>query len=100
MPKGEKIQIRKPAGDDLEPYRRLLEIQKQLVRMSQEHEQTKRECQALRQRAAREWFEAERRKGTLRHRVRRSAFKLLKRLPRLTAAELFRMANNKQTSSC
>ncbi len=42
------IQAAKPAGDDSEPYRRLIELQKQMIGLVQQHEKTKRECAALR----------------------------------------------------
>ena len=34
---------------DLEPYRRLIELQKQMIELAQQHERTKRECTALRE---------------------------------------------------
>jgi hypothetical protein len=83
----------KPGADDLEPYRRLIEIQKQLVKMAKQNEQTRRECDALREQAARDLFESLRWKGTFRARLRRKAFRLLKRLPRMTPAEIFRVLN-------
>jgi hypothetical protein len=42
------IQAAKPAGDDSAPYRRLIELQKQMIGLVQQHEKTKRECAALR----------------------------------------------------
>jgi hypothetical protein len=42
------IQAAKPVGDDSEPYRRLIELQKQMIGLVQQHEKTKRECAALR----------------------------------------------------
>ena len=71
----------KQAGDELEPYRRLLEIQKQLVEMAEQHEQTKRECAALREQVAREMLEPRRWKTDMR-RLQRSAARLLRRLSR------------------
>jgi len=100
MVQGEKTQTPKQAGDDLESYRRLIEIQKQLVKMQKQHEKTKRECDDLREQAARELFESLRLKGTFRHRIRRKIFKVLKRLPRLTAPELRRLLNSKKALSC
>ena len=95
-----KTQARKPTGDDLASYRRLIEIQKQVAKMAKLHERTRRECDVLREQVAREAIESLRRKGGLRHRLRLSAFKFFKRLPRATAAELFRMLNLKESSSC
>jgi hypothetical protein len=42
------IQAAKPVADDSEPYRRLIELQKQMIGLVQQHEKTKRECAALR----------------------------------------------------
>jgi hypothetical protein len=42
------MQATKPAGDDSEPYRRLIELQKQMIGLVQQHEKTKRECATLR----------------------------------------------------
>jgi hypothetical protein len=43
-----EISTAKPVADDLEPYRRLIELQKQMIGLVQQHEITKRECAALR----------------------------------------------------
>jgi len=43
-----KIQTAKSLADDLEPYRRLIELQKQMIELVQQHEKTKSECVALR----------------------------------------------------
>ena len=42
------MQATKPVADDSEPYRRLIELQKQMIGLVQQHEKTKRECAALR----------------------------------------------------
>jgi hypothetical protein len=81
--------------DDLEPYRRLIQIQKQLAEMAKQNEQTKRECDALREQVARE-IELLRSGAGLRHRLRRSAVKLL---PRLLAAETTSRTLNLKKSS-
>jgi hypothetical protein len=44
----EEIQTANPGADDREPYRRLIELQKQMIGLVQQHENTKRECAALR----------------------------------------------------
>ena len=44
----EETQTARPVADDLEPYRRLIELQKQMIGLVQQHEKTKRECAALR----------------------------------------------------
>jgi|SRR5581483_8804664 len=101
MRKGKKKpQPTKPSGDELESYRRLIEIQKQVEKMARLHEQTRRECDALREQVAREAIAELRQRGGLRYRLRLSAFKFFKRLPRATAADLFRALNLKEPSSC
>jgi hypothetical protein len=45
-----EIQFAKPVADDLEPYRRLIELQKQMIELVRQHERTKRDCTALRER--------------------------------------------------
>src|SRR5690349_9051389 len=44
----EKIDAAKPAADR-EPYRRLIDLQKQMIELVQQHARTKRECTALRE---------------------------------------------------
>jgi hypothetical protein len=43
-----EIQFAKPVADDSEPYRRLIELQKQMIELVRQHEKTKGECAALR----------------------------------------------------
>jgi hypothetical protein len=94
-------QITKQNVDDLEPYRRLVEIQKQLIEMANQHEQGRRACDALREQVTREVMASVRGGGRLRHRISQSASRLFKRLPRnMTAGTFFRSLNNKQTFSC
>ena len=83
----ETLQNGKQVADDLEPYRRLIEIQKQLVNLSKQHEATRREFDALRERVARELTEAPRPKAGVQQRLRRSVSKLLKQLSRITTVE-------------
>jgi len=84
--------------DDLEPYRRLIRIQKQLADMAKQNEQTKRQCDALREQLERE-IELLRTGYGLRHRLRRSAVKLLKRLPRILAAKTTSRTLNREHNS-
>ena len=42
------------SGDDLEPYRRLVELQRQMTKLAQRHEVSRRELEVLRERVARE----------------------------------------------
>ena len=83
----ETLKNGKQVADDLEPYRRLIEIQKQLVNLSKQHEATRREFDALRERVARELTETPRAKAGVPQRLRQSVSKLLKQLSRLTIAE-------------
>jgi hypothetical protein len=88
MANGEaKIQPTQPVADDLEPYRRLIEIQKELVQLSKQHEASRRECDALRERVIREVIDPARRRNGVHQRLRRSVSKLLGQLSRLRAGD-------------
>jgi len=50
----EQAQRSKPTATSLESYRRLIELQKQMIALSQQHERSRRECEALRDTVARE----------------------------------------------
>jgi hypothetical protein len=102
MSQGEKQLLRaKPAGDGLASYRRLIELQKQMIELSQQHEQSKRECAVLRAQVAHEVANRLRTRRTLRHRLQHSATKLLKRVPGFGSSEVkLAVLNNKQVSSC
>ncbi len=43
----EKITVATPVADNLEPYRRLIELQKQMIELVRQHNKTKGECAAL-----------------------------------------------------
>ena len=91
----------KKVADDLGPYRRLVELQKQMIELAQQHEQSKRRRDALHEQMVREV--ADRRTGRcgLRHRLQQSAAKLLKRVPGFAAGKTnFGAFNHKQPSSC
>jgi len=75
----------KAAAKDLEPYRRLVDLQKQMIELAQQHEQTKRRRDALHEQMAREAADRRPVRHGLRHRLRRSAAKLLKRVPGFSA---------------
>jgi len=102
MPAGEEHLPRsKPRDDGLESYRRLIELQKQMIELSQQHEQSKRECAALRDQVSREMTSQLRSRRTLRRRMQQSAGKLLKRVPGFGSVEMkLNPFNNKQVSSC
>jgi len=78
---GEEKQVGKRVTDDLTPYRRLIELQKEMIKLSQKHEHSKREHDVLRKRVAREVDRLVRRRASLSQRLRRSTAKLIMRLP-------------------
>jgi hypothetical protein len=91
----------KKAVDDLAPYRRLVELQKQMIELAEQHEQSKRRRDALRDQMVREVTNRRSVRRGLRHRVQQSAAKLLKRVPGFTAGKTnFGALNPKQPSSC
>jgi hypothetical protein len=62
----EKIEAAKPAAEDLEPYRRLIDLQKQMIELVHQHERTKRECTVLREQLLEEMIRPRRRWWDLR----------------------------------
>jgi hypothetical protein len=75
-----------PNGDSLAAYRRLIELQRQMIELGQQHEQSKRECATLREQVT-QAASARRRNGkTMRHRLRESAARLLRRMPGFSVA--------------
>ncbi len=75
----EEIQAAKSAVDGLEPYRRLIELQRQMIELVQQHEDTKRECATLRTQLSREMAMLLRPRQSWRQRMSQSASNLLKR---------------------
>jgi hypothetical protein len=91
----------KKVADDLKPYRRLVELQKQMIELAQQHEQSKRRCDALREQMVREVTDRRPVRRGLQHRLQQSAAKLLKRVPGFAAGKTnFGAFNHKQPSSC
>ena len=88
-------------AEDLEPYRRLVELQKQMIELAEQHEQAKRRRDALHEQMVREAANRRQDGRGLRHRLQQSAAKLLKRVPGL-AAEKFapETFTRKQPASC
>jgi len=70
-----------PAGDGLESYRRLIELQKQMIELSQKHEQSKHAYAALRKLVASEIAKPLVARRPLRHRLKQSASRLLNHVP-------------------
>lgn len=81
----DKLEGTNPGATGLESYRRLIELQKQMIELSQQHEQSRRECEALREVVAREVAE---RRGAM-GRLKGSAVKWFTRTPLALARQLF-----------
>jgi hypothetical protein len=90
----------KPRAKSLESYRRLVELQKQMIELSQQYEQSKRECAALREQVQREITQPAR-GNKLPRRLQQTAGRLLKRVPGWGSIEArFSTFNHKQVTSC
>ena len=76
------VEMEKSAGTDLEPYYRLIEMQKQMIDLIQQNAHTERECAALREQLTREVEALARSRRGLPDRLRDSVSGLLKRLLR------------------
>jgi hypothetical protein len=76
MSRGGDVQTRKWVSDDLEPYRRLVELQKQMIELAQHHKQSRRACEALRAQIERETSVRFRGNSTLKQRLRAAIFRL------------------------
>ncbi len=91
----------KTVARDLEPYRRLVDLQKQMIELAQQHEHAKRKRDDLHEQMVREVADRRHDRRGLRHRLQRSAAKLLKRVPGFAAGKPnFGALNPKQPSSC
>lgn len=78
----------KPTTNGLESYRRLVELQRQMIELSQLHEQTKRERDALREEVTREVIEPMLARRRLRHWLQHSTAKYLRRFRTLSLLNL------------
>jgi hypothetical protein len=87
--RNDKLEWAKPEATGLESYRRLIEVQKQMIELSQHHERSRRECEALRAVVTREVGEQIRHRQSPGRRLRAAAVKLLKRSPLALARQLF-----------
>jgi hypothetical protein len=76
----DKLERVKPEITGLESYRRLIELQKQMIELSQHYEQTKRERDVLRDEIVREVADQLRARRSLRHRLQHKSVLLFKRL--------------------
>jgi hypothetical protein len=81
MARGERVvETDKSGSTDLEPYYRLIEMQKQMIDLIQQNAHTERECAALRERLAREVEALAYSRRSLPERLRNSASGLIRRL--------------------
>jgi outer membrane protein TolC len=98
---GEHLSRIRAQNDDLEAYRRLIELQKQMIELSQQHEQAKRECAALREQVTGEIAQRFRARQSLRQRLQRTVRRLAQRMPGWppTPAPLDNL-NRSPSSSC
>jgi hypothetical protein len=81
MTKGRNgVETDKTGNGDLEPYYRLIEMQKQMIELIQRNAHAERACAALREQLAREAEALARSRRSLPDRLRNSASGLLKRL--------------------
>lgn len=83
----DKAERTKSEATDLESYRRLIELQKQMIELSQHHERSRRECETLRSVVTRE-AQSRRRQGTG-ARLMASAARLFRRFPLSLTRQLF-----------
>lgn len=81
--------------DDLEPYVRLIELQKQMIELVRQHERTKGECTALRVQLLEELMMTRRRQRSL----RRTAQSGIRRLKVLLALWKSRMESRPQPNA-
>jgi hypothetical protein len=63
-------------NSDLEPYRRLVELQKQMIELAQQHERTRREHEVLRTQVEREIAAHLRENTDLSYRLRAAVMRL------------------------
>lgn len=83
MARGENgLETERSANTDLEPYYRLVEMQKQMIDLIQQNAHTERECAALRDQLAREVEALARSRQSLPDRLRKSASDLFQRMLR------------------
>jgi len=78
---GDVDQMGRRRAADLTPYRRLVELQKEMISLSRKNEHSRRERAVLREQVAREVAMIVRRRTSLRLRLRRSTTQFITRLP-------------------
>ena len=68
------------AAMDIEPYRRLVDLQKQMIELAEQHELTKRRRDSLREQITRDAAHRQHARRGLRHRFQQAAARLLKQV--------------------
>jgi hypothetical protein len=94
----DKLERARPEVTGLESYRRLITLQKQIFELSQQHEQAKRERDALRERVAQEVAGQMLARRSRRHRLRATLLNLLKRLGLFKSPNPFRFTGRIRTT--
>jgi hypothetical protein len=98
---GHMTQRTKAVGDELLPYRRLVELQKQMIEMAHQHEKSKRACHGLREQMALSFIARQRARQSPLDRLRLFACRLF---PRRSAIVLstaqFNPFRSTPSSSC
>jgi len=84
----------KTAAKDIESYRRLVDLQKQMIALAQQHELTKRRRDSLREQITREAVGRRHNRRGLRHRLQQAAAGFLKQMARFVAVNTGRGASN------
>ena len=82
-----------PTADDLEPYRRLVELQRQMIELVRQHQKTKSECAALREQLVDEMTKRRRSRWDWRRIVRRLGVRRMKAFPDFWKADNRQQAN-------
>ena len=94
----DKLERAKQEATGYETYRRLIMLQKQMIELTQQHEQAKRERDVLREKVAREVTDHLLARRSLRHRWRGKLVKFLKRLGLSKIANPFRFIGRIRTT--
>ena len=84
----------KTAAKDIEPYRRLVNLQKQMIELAQQHELTKRRRDSLREQITREAVDRRRDRRGLRYRFQQAGARFLKQMARFVTVNTGPGASN------
>jgi hypothetical protein len=94
----EAVQSSQQVAGDLEQYRRLIALQKQMIKLARENEKAKRECAVLREKVARE-VAARLARRKLSRRLKQKVKKILKQFPKMMMPQVG-SATMKEPSPC